>query len=415
MKLFKLILTVSLFILAHRLTAQQLTTSELDGRRNTISTAVPFLMITPDARAGAMGDVGVASPNDMNAIHWNSAKLAFMEKKGGISISYTPWLRSLVPDVSLSYLSVYKEINNKSSFGGSLRYFSLGNIQFTDINANPTGTYNPNELAVDGAYARKLSEHFSLGIAMRYIYSNLTGGTNLVNTIRAGQSMAGDVTAYYHNNTRIEGYKTNYAFGAAVTNIGTKINYSYNTEGENFIPTNLRIGGYGQVDIDKFNSVALLFDANKLLVPTPPVYQLDANGKPVTDSDGNKIIIAGSQSDVPIFQGMIQSFTDAPGGYKEELKEINLSTGIEYWYDKQFALRAGYFHESPLKGNRQYITIGAGIRYNVFSLDFAYLFSFQQRNPLDNTLRFTLAFDFEAFAKQTEEPAPGGIFAPPAN
>lgn len=393
----------------------QISTQELDGRQNSISTAVPFLMITPDARAGAMGDAGVASPNDLNAIHWNASKLAFMEKKGGIAISYTPWLRSLVPDVSISYLSFYREINNKSTFGGSLRYFSLGTIQFTDINANPNGTYNPNELAIDGAYARKLSEKFSLGIAMRYIYSNLTGGTNLVNTIKAGHAASADITGYFHDDTRIEGYKTNYAFGFAFTNIGTKVNYSYNEDGANFIPINLRVGGYGQIDIDKFNTIALLFDANKLLVPTPPVYAKDANGQDILDADNNKVIVAGKSDKVPIIQGMMQSFNDAPGGYKEELKEINLSTGLEYWYDKQFALRAGYFHEPPTKGNRQYITVGAGIRYNVFSLDFAYLFSFQQRNPLDNTLRFTLAFDMDAFNKQGEDATPGGIFAPPAN
>ncbi len=394
----------------------QLTTSELDGRQNTITTAVPFLMITPDARAGAMGDAGVCTPNDMNAIHWNSSKLAFMEKKGGISISYTPWLRSLVPDVSLSYLSVYKEINNKSTFGGSLRYFSLGDIQFTDINANALGTYNPSELALDLAYARKLSEQFSLGIAMRYIYSNLTGGTNISNTIRPGQSIAGDITGYYHDKARYKGYKINYAYGFAITNIGNKINYSYSPEGANFIPTNLRVGGYGQIELDKYNTLALTLDLNKLLVPTPPVYYQDVNGQDSLDSDNNKVILAGEDNDVPVVQGMIQSFSDAPGGWKEELQEINIAAGLEYWYDKQFALRAGYFYESPNKGNRQYITVGAGIRYNVFSLDFAYLFSFQQRNPLDNTLRFTLAFDFEAFTKQTEDNNnPGGVFAPPAN
>jgi len=392
----------------------------LDGRQNTITTAVPFLMITPDSRSGAMGDAGVATPNDMNAIHWNAAKLAFQEKDGAISISYTPWLKALVPDVSVSYLSVFKRINNKSTFGGSLRYFALGEIQFTDINANNIGNYNPNELAVDGAYARKLSEHFGLGIAVRYIYSNLTGGTNAAGTIKAGQSVAGDITAYYQDNTRYKGYKINYSFGAAVTNIGTKVNYTNNPASANFIPANLRVGGYGQVEIDKFNTIALTIDFNKLLVPTPPIYYKQAANpnKDSVDSDGNKVIQYGESNDVPPVQGIFQSFSDAPGGWKEELKEINISTGIEYWYDKQFALRAGYFHEPSTKGNRQYITMGAGIRYNVFNLDFAYLFSFQQRNPLDNTLRFTLGFDFDAFKKQNEgdnQSNPGGIFAPPAN
>ena len=397
---------------------KQLTTSQLDGRQNTITTAVPFLMITPDARSGALGDAGVALPDDINAIHWNSSKMVFSEKSGAVAMSYTPWLRALVPDVSLSYLTAYGKINDKSSIGGSLRYFSLGEIQFTDINAVQIGTYNPSELALDGAYARKLSNEFSLGIALRYIYSNLAGGTNTANNIRAGQSFGGDVTGYYHDKTRYKGYKVNYAFGFAVTNIGSKINYTYSTSTANFIPTNLRVGGYGQVEIDKYNTIAFTMDFNKLLVPTPPVYYKNIKGQDSTDSDNNKVIFAGQSNNVPPIQGIFQSFSDAPGGWREELKEINISSGVEYWYDKQFALRAGYFHEPQTKGNRQYITMGAGIRYNVFSLDFAYLFSFQQRNPLDNTLRFTLAFDFAAFSKQNEEnnqSHPGGIFAPPAN
>jgi hypothetical protein len=395
---------------------QTLNSGQLDGRQNTITTAVPFLMITPDARAGGMGDVGVATPGDMNAIHWNSAKLAFLEKNGGISVSYTPWLRQLVPDVSLSYLSVYGKLNDKATLGGSLRYFSLGEIQFTDITGNTLGNYNPNELAVDLAYSQKLSDNFAVGVAFRYIYSNLAGGANLSqNPIKAGTSFAGDITAYYNNKTRIKGYKTNYAFGAAITNIGSKITYT-TAQQENFIPVNLRVGGYGQVEIDKYNTIAFTMDFNKLLVPTPPVYEYSSTGQPIIDQNtGRYKIKSGKDNNVPLVQGMMQSFSDAPGGAKEELQEINIASGLEYWYDKQFALRAGYYHESPNKGNRKYMTMGAGLRYNVFGLDVAYLISFQQRNPLDNTLRFTLTFDFDAFKKQKDTDSPNGVFDAPAN
>jgi hypothetical protein len=397
----------------------QINTGQLDGRQNSIITAVPFLMITPDARAGGMGDVGVATPDDMNAIHWNTSKLAFMEKDGGVSVSYTPWLRQLVPDVSLSYLSVYGKINDKSTLAGSLRYFSLGEIQFTDIGGNSLGNYNPNELAVDLAYAQKLSNKFSVGVAFRYIYSNLAGGANLsASPITPGKSFAGDITAYYRDKTKYKGYKLNYGFGGAITNIGSKITYS-NASQEFFIPINLRVGTYWQVEIDKYNSIALTGDLNKLLVPTPPVYAYDANGQVELNPDGSKKIAYGKDNDVPLVQGMIQSFSDAPGGFKEELAEINRSIAMEYWYDKQFALRAGYFHEPATKGNRKYMTMGVGLRYNVFQLDVAYLISFQQRNPLDNTLRFTLSFDFDAFKKQKEgdnnNNGGGGVFETPAN
>ena len=397
----------------------QISSGQLDGRQNTITTAVPFLMITPDSRAGAMGDAGVATPNDMNAIHWNSAKLSFLERKGGVAVSYTPWLRALVPDVSLSYLTAYTRLNDRSTIGGSLRYFSLGEIQFTDITGSSLGNYNPNELALDLAYAQKLSDNFSVGIAFRYIYSNLAGGANLTQSpIRPGNAVAGDITAYYNNKTRIKGYKVKYAFGGAATNIGSKITYT-DARQENFIPINLRLGGFGEVEIDKYNTIGIALDFNKLMVPTPPKYKYDAAGRPIINADGTLVIESGKDNkDVPIFAGMIQSFSDAPGGFREELREINISGGLEYWYDKQFALRTGYFHEAPTKGNRKYLTLGVGLRYNVFGLDVAYLVSFQQRNPLDNTLRFTMTFDFEAFKKQKSNDGGNinnGLFSVPAN
>jgi hypothetical protein len=417
MKSIKNIITLYIIVLlgaSTNFSRAQINSSQLDGRQNAITTAVPFLMITPDARSGGMGDVGVAMPNDLNATHWNSAKLPFNEKNGAVSLSYTPWLRALVPDVSLSYLSAYGKINDKSAIGGSLRYFSLGEIQFTDVNANSLGNFNPNELAADVSYAQKLSDNFSVGIAFRYIYSNLVGGLSQpsASSVKPGSSYAGDITCYYKNDTKIKGYKVNYAWGVAATNLGAKITYT-NSQNANFIPMNLRVGGYGQIEIDKYNSLAFMLDLNKLMVPTSPIYKKDANGDFVY-VDGKPVIESGKDPNVPIIQGMFQSFSDAPGGLTEELREINISTGLEYWYDKQFALRTGYFHENKYKGNRQYVTFGAGIKYNVFGLDVAYLVSFGQRNPLDNTLRFTLTFDFDAFKSQKSEEKKG-TFDVPAN
>ena len=382
------------------------TNSQLDGRQNTITTAVPFLMITPEARGGAIGDVGVALPNDPFALHWNVAKLPFNERKGGVGLSYTPWLRSLVPDISLAYMSGYGKINERSAIAGSLRFFSLGQIQFTDQFGQSMGNYNPSELAVDLGYASKLSENFSLGIAFRYIRSDLAGAFNQSQAaVQAGNAFAGDVTAYYNNKTRIkyEGnkYNLNYGFGIAFNNIGSKISYT-SQQFQNFIPINLRLGAYGQIEIDKYNTIALAVDFNKLLVPTNPRYVKASTG---FDSifNGRPIIAEGKDPDVPIIQGMIQSFYDAPGGFTEEMREVNISTGIEYWYDKQFALRSGFFYENPFKGNRKFLTFGAGFRFNVFGIDLSYLVPIETRNPLERTLRFSLLFDIDAFASQNKE------------
>lgn len=382
------------------------TNTGLDGKQNTITTAVPFLMIAPDARSAALGDAGVALPNDINAIHWNIAKIPFNEKKGALSLSYTPWLRNLVPDISMSYLSGYYKYDERSSFAGSLRYFSLGQINFTDQFGNSTGNYTPNELALDFGYANKLSENFALGIAFRYIRSDLAGGFNQTQTpVKAGNAFAGDISAYYTNKTRVkyEGkrYDLNYGFGAHISNIGSKISYT-SQQFENFIPINLRLGGYTSIDIDQYNSIALMLDVNKLLVPTNPIYARDSAGR-VIIQNGQPKILQGKNPDVPVVQGMLQSFSDAPRGFEEELEEINISGGLEYWYDKQFAIRGGYFYENPNKGNRKYFTMGVGLRYNVFGLDVSYLVPVAQRHPLERTLRFTLIFDFDAFASQKEE------------
>jgi Type IX secretion system protein PorV len=380
---------------------------------NTITTAVPFLLITPDSRAGGMGDAGCASLNDVNAIHWNASKLAFSEKKMGIGVSYTPWLRALVPDINLAYLTGFYKLKKRGTVGASLRYFSLGDITFTDENGQTTGQFRPNEFAFDVAYATKLSDNFSVGGAVRYINSNLTGGALVASSqTKPGRSVAVDISALYKKEkVKLGDKKAIVGIGMNVSNIGAKMSYS-NRSGNNnadFIPINLRLGGSLNVNLDDYNSIALLADINKLLVPSPPTYKhvVDSNGVETgiiaTDASGNPIILLGKDPNRGIAEGIFGSFNDAPGGGKEELREINYSIGLEYWYNHLFAIRAGYFYEHPTKGNRQFFTIGAGVKYNVFGLDFAYLIPTQQRNPLENTLRFTLTFDFDAFKAQNKE------------
>lgn len=371
-----------------------------DGR--VITTAVPFLLIAPDARAGAMGDAGVASSPDAHSMHWNPAKYAFIEKDMGFSISYSPWLRELVNDINLAYVSGYKKLDKQSAIAGSLLYFSLGDITFTDVVGNSLGNYRPSEFAFDLTYSRKLSDYFSGAIAARYINSNLTQGqsTSGGQETHAGQSVAADVAFYYQKPVRFDqNLKGTLAFGANISNLGAKISYTETTE-RDFIPTNLRLGTALTLNIDDFNKLSILLDFNKLLVPTPPIYDIDTLGNPLFGPDNKKIILSGKDPNVGIVSGLFQSFGDAPGGFEEELREITYSIGAEYWYDNQFAIRAGYFHESMYKGNRQYFTLGAGLKYNVFGLDFAYLIPTEQRNPLQNTLRFTLTFDFDAFKNQ---------------
>jgi hypothetical protein len=381
------------------------TRDELLGQKGgrVITTAVPFLMIAPDARSGAMGDAGVASTPDASSMHWNPAKYAFIEKDMGISVSYSPWLRELVNDINLAYVSGYKKIDKMSAIGASLLYFSLGDITFTDVVGNSLGNYRPSEFAFDLTYSRKLSDVFSAAIAARYINSNLTQGqsTSGGQETHAGQSVAADVAFYFQKPVRFDrNLKGTLAFGANISNLGAKISYTETTE-RDFIPANLRLGTALTLNIDDFNKLSILLDFNKLLVPTPPIYDIDTLGNPLYSPDGKKIILSGKDPNVGIVSGLFQSFSDAPGGFEEELREFTYSIGAEYWYDNQFAIRAGYFHESMYKGNRQYFTLGAGLKYNVFGLDFAYLIPTEQRNPLQNTLRFTLTFDFDAFRDQS--------------
>ncbi len=388
---------------------------QVNNNLNTITTAVPFLIITPDSRAGGMGDAGVASSPDVNSIHWNPSKLAFVDKKMGIGVSYTPWLRALVPDINLAYLSFFYKTKKRGTIGASLRYFSLGDITFTDANGTTIGNFRPNEFAIDVAYGVKLSKTFSAGGAVRYINSNLTGGTFVDGSAtKAGRTVAVDISALWRNDKiKLGGKKTIAAIGLNISNIGGKVTYSDRggRGSSDFLPINMRLGGSLTFQMDDYNSISIEVDANKLLVPTPPVYKhkiVDTNGVAYDqgvayDANGDPEILFGKNPNRGVTEGIFGSFNDAPGGGKEELREINYACGLEYWYNKLFAVRAGYFYENPYKGNRQFFTLGAGVKYNVFGLDFAYLIPTQQRNPLENTLRFTLTFDFDAFKAQNDE------------
>ncbi len=393
-KNFSLILVLTL--LTCNVFGQSSQTNDLlKNKLNTITTAVPFLLISPDARGGGLGDAGVSSSPDGNSMHYNPAKFAFIDKDFGFSVSYSPWLRKLVNDINLAYLGAYKRINNRQVLALSLRYFSLGNITFTNETGQTIGQYKPNEFSLDAAYAYKFTNTLSAAVSLRYIYSNLTGGIYVGGAqSKAGQSVAADISLYYEKPIEINKMKTFFALGLNISNIGAKISYTENLA-RDFIPTNLRFGPSYTMYFDKNNSLAFMVDLNKLLVPTTPSYQLDSTGQYVYDASGNKVIAAGKDPNVGVVRGMLQSFYDAPGGGVEELKEINYSFGVEYWYAKQFSIRAGYFNESKTKGNRKYVTVGAGLRYSVFGLDFAYLVPVTAHNPLENTLRFSLLFNFD--------------------
>lgn len=372
---------------------------------NTITTAVPFLMIAPDARSGAMGDAGVSSTPDANSMHWNPAKYAFIEKDMGFSVSYSPWLRKLVNDINLAYLGFYKRIDDRQAVAATLLYFSLGDITFTDEMGNSLGTYRPNEFSIDGTYSRKLSNNLSGAVAARFIYSNLTQGQFVQgHETHAGTSVAADVSVYWQKEITMANLDGLFAWGINISNIGAKISYTDNAI-KDFIPTNLGLGPSLTLDIDEYNTISFMVDVNKLLVPTPPIYEVnDSTGQQIVDpATGKPIILRGKDPDVSVVTGMIQSFYDAPGGFSEEMREFSFAIGAEYWYDKQFALRAGFFYEDKTKGNRKFFTVGAGLRYNVFGLDFSYLIPLEQHNPLENTLRFSLLFNFEGFKGQSKE------------
>jgi hypothetical protein len=361
---------------------------------NTITTAVPFMNIGPDARSGGMGDVGIALSPDANAQFWNQSKLAMSEKDAGVSLTYTPWLRDLVSDISLTYLAGFVKFgekdNKNQAISIGMRYFSLGDLNYTDQFGGSTGTGKPREFSIDLGYSRKLSENFSIGVNGRFIHSNIINGAGNTNgtTYKPGDAGAVDFGAYYQKSMKENaetGQSNVLRLGATIRNLGNKISYSGNRR--DFLPTNLGLGASYDYKIDEYNKLTVALDLNKLLVPTP---KLDSTGRQIYDTKTG------------VISGLFSSFGDAPGGGGEEIKEINLGLGVEYGYQDQFFGRIGYFYENKYKGDRRYLTVGAGVKYSMFALNLAYLVpsgSGVNRNPLSNTLRFSLLFDIDNFNK----------------
>ena len=386
--LITIFLTVLLFSKTEGIFAQTSTSGA-----NYVSTAVPFLTITPDSRAGAMGDAGVAISPDANSMHWNPAKFSMIDGNYGIAASYTPWLRDLVDDMSLAYLTGYYRLDKNQVIAASLRYFSLGQIIFMEGAESIPQAQNPNEWALDFAYSRKLSDNLSGGIAFRYIRSDLTQSQYVAGVeTKAGNAFAADISVYYQTKFRRNRKDMIWSWGMNISNIGSKISYTTDDEKE-FIPTNLRLGSALKFELDKYNSLTIAADFNKLLVPTP------INGSLNNDHQDGNIIVRGETSNKSVVGGIFSSFSDAPGGMAEEFKEIAWSMGFEYWYQNQFALRTGYNYENTEKGNRKYFTAGLGVKLNMFDLDFSYLIPSSQNNPLKNTLRFTLIANLDKIVK----------------
>ena len=364
---------------------------------NVITTATPFLSINPDSRGGALGDCGVASEPDVYSMHYNPAKYVYLQEKLSIGLGYSPWLRALAPDMGLAYLAGAYKINDRSAVAATLRYFNPGEIEFRDEHNVEIGVYHPNEWAIDATYSRMLGDYLSGAVAGRFIYSDLTQGQTEYS--KPGYSVAADIGLFYKH--PVEWFNTmdaDFSWGVSITNIGSNISYNGMSSKRDFIPTTLRAGVDLCLDIDEYNSLAFMVDFTKLLVPTPPIRDVS-----------NDSILYGMDNDVSTVMGMIQSFYDAPGWayntltyqydnigkFYEELCEIDFGVGIEYWYNNVFAVRAGYFNEPALKGNRKYVTVGAALKYNVFGLDVSYLIPVNTvagTNPLENTLRFNLTY-----------------------
>lgn len=369
-------------------------------RINIVTTAVPFLRISPDARAGGMGDAGIATLPDENAPFWNLAKTPFNKKNMGLGVTYTPWLKDLgLNDVYLASLAGFYKIDENQAVSTSLRYFSLGNIEFTQDGQTSLGSNRPREFSADFGYSRKLADNMGVGVAVRYIRSNLAAGFSMDGTTyKAGSSVAGDLSWYYAP-TKENG--EGWSFGAVMSNLGSKIGYTNDATQKDFIPANLGLGAAYTKVFDEANKVTFALDMNKLMVPTPPVLQelpsdTDPNYDQIKASNDAKLKNYRSKG---LVSSWFSSFGDADGGMSEEIKELMFSAGAEYWYNEQFALRTGYFYENKDKGNRKYFTVGAGIKYSVFTLNFSYLVPTGAgitRNPLSNTLRFGLSFDLDA-------------------
>jgi len=367
-----------------------------DPDRRVITTAVPFLNFAPDSRHSGMGDVGVATSPDASSAHWNAGQLAFVEDDMGFSLSYSPWLGKLVNDMSLSYLTGYFRIDEVSAFGFDLRYFNMGDIQLTDGNGNSLGEFNPRDIAIGGTYSRKLSSYLGLGISARFIYSNLSGNISSVggSEARAGVSVGTDVGLYYSKPIFAGAKDANFSWGLSISNIGPKITYN-SADDLDYVPTNLKVGAAYSIDLDPVNTLTFALDLNKLLVPTPPIYSINEDGTLESDANGNLIIESGNGKDPnrPLLSGMFGSFTDAPGGFSEEMQEIIISFGVEYNYNDKFALRTGYFYENQNKGGRKYFTLGVGFDLEKLGFDFSYLVPQKQNNPLAETLRFSLMYN----------------------
>jgi len=377
----KLSIVPFLFLLSFSLIAEGQAPTGQEVKYNPISTAVPFLTISPDSRHGAMGDVGAATSPDANSQYLNPSKYAFAEGKFGFSLSYTPWLRQLVNDINLAYMAGYYRLNSNEVIATSLRFFSMGDITLTGQDQMATGTVSPSEFAFDVSYSRKLSDRFSGGVAMRYIRSDLSGGIGAEN-YTAGNAFGTDVSFYYFNKWGGTGASKSIAAGINLSNIGSKISYDQGANKE-FIPANMRLGTTFTNEFDDFNLFSISLDFNKLLVPTPTG---------VVDNTSNKSVVSS----------IFGSFSDAPGGFKEEMQEFTISTGAEYWYNKQFALRTGYFYEPQNKGNRKFFTAGVGVKMNIAAIDFSYVIPVHRNSPLANTIRFTVLFDVDSFGKKKE-------------
>jgi hypothetical protein len=347
-----------------------------DTTNRNITTAVPFLTITPDSRAAGMGDVGVATSADANSAYWNAGKLAFIEKGYGFSMSYTPWLAKIINDMKIIYLTGFYKLNHEQTVAFSMKYFDMGAINFRDGANQDLGRFNPRDFSFDATYSQLLTENFGLGGTLRYIHSNLTGALPTGNDARPGSSVAVDLGAFYTK--PLESKNATLSLGGSISNIGSKITYT-DANSKDFIPTNLRLGGAYKTELDALNSLTFALDFNKLLVPSP--------------GPGSKT--------KPLLSGIFGSFSDAQGGAKEEMHEIMTAAGAEYWYNNTFALRLGYFYEAKDKGNRKYLTVGTGMKYEKFGLDVAYMVPTNKReNALAETIRFTLFLLFDA---KTEE------------
>ena len=366
-----------------------------DTSRRPIITAVPFLLISPDSRGSAMGETGVATSPDVNSVHWNNAKLAFIDKKYGFGMSYVPWLGKIVDDMSVSYLSGFYKLDQVQTVGLSMKYFDLGEIQLTDNQGLSLGVENPKELSTAFTYSRKLTNDLSIGGSARYIWSNLTGSISNYSDAKAGNSFSVDLGIYYNKEISLLNRTSELSFGSHISNIGGKITYG-SSKSLDFIPVNLRVGTSLKTFLDQYNSITLAVDLNKLMVPSPPIYEVDINGNYIIDPTTNQAkILKGKNPNRSVLSGIFSSFSDAPDGFSEEIKEVTISTGLEYWYREIFSFRGGYFLENMDKGGRKFLTLGLGIKYNNLGIDFSYLSTPQNDHPLAETMRFSLSFLFD--------------------